>query len=95
MSILQPARAHPLHGVACHLSRVLEIKLFLDVRAMGFHRLRTEVQRFRNRLYFFAFADALENFQFAIGQRIGRIRAGRGLVRTTFEITSLAMAGLR
>jgi len=35
--------------------------------AMRFNCLRAEVQCFGNGFHFFAFADALENFQLAIG----------------------------
>jgi len=40
------------------------------------NRFRAEMQRFGDGLHFFAFANALQDFQLAIGQVIRRMRAG-------------------
>lgn len=61
------AGAYPLNGVTRYLPRIIEPQLLFDVSAMRFNRLWAEVQCFGHGFHFFAFADALENFQLAIG----------------------------
>src|SRR6266404_2119440 len=45
---LSAARAHPLHSITRDLPRIFEPKLFLNMGAMGFDRLWTEMQRLGN-----------------------------------------------
>ena len=65
----------PLHRHARDLSRILEFQLFFNVGAMRLDRFWTNAQRVRNFAHFMAFADELEDFEFAIGQQTYRIIA--------------------
>jgi hypothetical protein len=65
---LRIARAQPLQGEAGDFAGIFQIEFVFDVRPVGFHCFRAEMEQLRDLTDFVAFADQFQNFKFTIAK---------------------------